>query len=289
MLRKPTVAIVGPGRLGRALALKLNRAHYQIAEIISRDNVQSRRRAAQLTREVGAVASTKKTARLDTDLVWFCVPDREIASAARDLANQSPWAGKTAFHSSGALLSDELGTLRKCGAVIASVHPLMTFVSGAAPLLKGVPFGVEGDPPAVKIARQVVRDLEGEPFTLSRRYKAAYHAWGAFTSPLLVSLLVSGEQVARIAGLSARDARKKMLPILRQTLSNYAALGPAGAFSGPLIRGDAETVRKHMKVLTRVPEVREVYLALARSALRHLPVRNRKELEKVLKAQSTKP
>jgi predicted short-subunit dehydrogenase-like oxidoreductase (DUF2520 family) len=158
----------------------------------------------------------------------------------------------------------------------------MTFVHGSMPSLKGVPFAVEGDAVAVRAARRMVRDLGGEAFAIRGRHKAAYHAWGAFTSPLLVATLVTGEQLARAAGLSAAEARKKMLPIVRQTIANYQALGPAGAFSGPLVRGDTEIVRKHLTVLRKVPEARDVYLALARAALRYLPVRNRAALKKAL-------
>jgi predicted short-subunit dehydrogenase-like oxidoreductase (DUF2520 family) len=92
-------------------------------------------------------------------------------------------------------------------------------------------------------------------------------------------MLVTAEQLARKAGLSAVEARKKMLPIVRQTIANYAALGGPGAFSGPIVRGDAEIVLKHLQVLRKVPEATDVYLALARAALRYLPVRNRAELK----------
>ena len=73
-----------------------------------------------------------------------------------------------------------------------------------------------------------------------------------------------------------------MLPIVRQTVANYARYGPAGAFSGPIIRGDAETLRKHLKILRRIPGAKDVYLALARSAVRNLPAHNRRLLQKVL-------
>ena len=73
-----------------------------------------------------------------------------------------------------------------------------------------------------------------------------------------------------------------VLPIVRQTIANYAALGGAGAFSGPIVRGDAEIVRKHLQVVRKVPEATEVYLALARAALRYLPARNRAELKRAL-------
>src|ERR1700674_287622 len=286
MTTKPRIAIVGPGRLGRALTLELKRAGYTIAEIVSRNNAGSRRKARELARKVEARASTGDNARLDADLVWFCVPDREIAAASRQLASLTSWRRRTALHSSGALASGELKALRRLGAAVASVHPLMTFVSGSIPSLKGVPFAVEGDAAAVRVARGIVRDLGGEAFTIRNQHKAAYHAWGAFASPLLVAALVTAEQLARAAGLSAVEARKKMLPIVRQTIANYEALGPAGAFSGPIVRGDAETVSKHLQALRKVPEARDVYIALAGAALRYLPVRNRKELKKVLEQRS---
>jgi predicted short-subunit dehydrogenase-like oxidoreductase (DUF2520 family) len=282
MAAKPRIAIVGPGRLGRALALELKRAGYTISEIVSRSSVASTRKAGDLARKVKAHVSTSDRARLDAAIVWFCVPDREIAASARQLASVVDWTNKIAFHSSGALASDELKSLHHSGAAVASVHPLMTFVTGSLPSLRGVPFAMEGDAAAVRSARQIVRALGGDAFTIRKQHKAAYHAWGAFASPLLVAMLVTAEQLARKAGLSSVEARKKMLPIVRQTIANYEALGGAGAFSGPIVRGDAEIVRKHLQVLRKIPEATAVYLALARAALRYLPSRNGAELKRAL-------
>jgi predicted short-subunit dehydrogenase-like oxidoreductase (DUF2520 family) len=282
MAATPRIAIVGPGRLGRAFTLELRQAGYTISEIVSRNTAASRRKACDLARKVEAHATTVDNAHLDADLVWFCVPDREIAAVSRRLASVGVWKKKIGFHSSGALASNELKALRQRGAAVASVHPMMTFVSGSIPSLKGVPFAVEGDATAVRAARQIVKHLGGEAFTIRQQHKAAYHAWGAFASPLLIAALVTAEQLACKAGLSATQARKKMLPIVRQTIANYEALGPAGAFSGPIVRGDAAIVGKHLRVLRKVPQARDVYLALARAALRYLPVRNRARLKKAL-------
>jgi predicted short-subunit dehydrogenase-like oxidoreductase (DUF2520 family) len=279
---KPRIAIVGPGRLGSALAQELRRVGYRITEIVSRNSIASRRKARALAKKVHGVAAMSSP-HLDADLVWFCVPDREIAKAARHLAQVANWKGKIAFHSSGALASDELNVLRRRGAAVASVHPLMTFVRASVPSLQGISIALEGDTRALRAAREIARDLGAEAFSISKSKKSAYHAWGGFTSPLLIALLVTGERVAHAAGLSPTDARKKMLPIVRQTLANYAKLGPAGAFSGPIVRGDAQVVRKHVKELKKIPGAKDVYLALARAGFRYLPLRNRKELEKLLK------
>jgi predicted short-subunit dehydrogenase-like oxidoreductase (DUF2520 family) len=281
MTAKLRIAIVGPGRLGSALALELKRAGYRISEIVSGNSVSSHRKGRALARQVRGkwIAAGGP---LRADLVWFCVPDREIARAAGRLAKEMDWSGKIALHSSGALASDELRVVQRRGAAVASVHPLMTFVSGSVPSLRGLPFALEGDPAALRCARRIVGNLGGEIFFISKRKKLAYHAWGAFASPLLIALLVTGEIVAHAAGLSTTEARRKMLPILRQTLANYAKLGPAGAFSGPLVRGDTDIVRQHLKELKKIPEAKDVYRALARAALWHLPTQKRRELENLL-------
>jgi predicted short-subunit dehydrogenase-like oxidoreductase (DUF2520 family) len=280
---RPRITIVGAGRLGAALALQLAKVGYAIDEIIHRPQSGSKRKASALARKVGARALTVHVAQLNADVVWLCVPDRQIAPSAHQLASLASWEGKIALHSSGALASDELQALRELGASVAAVHPFMTFVQNSQPSLNGIGFAMEGDPAAVRMAHNIVRDLGGLAFHIPRNRKAAYHAFGGFVSPLFVALLSTGEQVARAAGMSSAAARKRMLPILRQTLANYEKLGPAAAFTGPIVRGDVAVVRKHLQSLKGIPEAREVYVALAKSALRHLPAQRRNELRRSLK------
>jgi predicted short-subunit dehydrogenase-like oxidoreductase (DUF2520 family) len=291
---KQRIAIIGAGRLGTALVRELARANYKISEVVSREKAASKSGARQLAATVGARAATVKTAQFDADVIWICVPDGEIAGVAREMAAVTPsaiekrstkkaWQGKVVFHSSGAMTSDELDLVREQGAAVASVHPLMTFVRGSVPTLKGVPFGIEGDARAVRDAKRIVRHLGAEVFTVRKESKAAYHAWGTFLSPLLLAFLVTAENVAGQAGVSGPDARKKMLPIVKQTLANYAVLRPAAAFSGPIVRGDIGTVKKHLRVLSKNSGARDVYIALVKSATLHLPVRNRREMKKLLK------
>lgn len=221
-----SVAIIGLGRLGGALALQLSSAGYRISEVVSRTPA-SQRRTHALAQALKTRSSHYRNAILDAGLIWLCVPDREIAAAAIQLARLKSWKGKTVFHSSGALDSDILNQLRKQGARVASVHPMMTFVKGAVPTMKGITFALEGDAAAVRLARRVVRDFGARAFLIRKPNKPAYHAWGAFASPLLVAALVSAEEVARAAGLKTGEARRMMLPIVCQTFVNYAALGPA--------------------------------------------------------------
>lgn len=280
MAQKPSIAIVGAGNLGTALALALREAGYPIESVIARRG-KSLIRAKRLAKQIGARA-VLGTEEVRAQVLWLCVPDGEIARVALSLGERFQGKGTIVLHSSGALGSETLEPLRRKGAAVASVHPLMTFVKGSRPSLVGVSFAVEGDPVAVRAARGIVRDLGGEPCAISQREKNAYHAWGTFASPLLTALLATTEQVAGLAGVTKRSARQRMLPILLQTVRNYGTLGAAAGFSGPIVRGDLETVRRHLEVLRTAPIPRQVYMALARAALQYLPAKNKASLRRLL-------
>ncbi len=284
-MAKPQIAIVGPGNLGTALAVSLRNAGYSIETVIAHSRGESLRKAQRLARRVDGHARVDM-AGAKAQLIWLCVPDAEIARAAQALAEIAPWKGRVVLHSSGALTSDELRPLQRRGAAVGSLHPLMTFVLGSLPSFAGLPFAIEGDTAAVRIARQIVRDLGGQANSIRRKDKAAYHAWGTFASPLLTALLATMERIAEIAGVNRTVARRRMMPILRQTLANYNALGAPDSFSGPIIRGDIETIRRHLRVLKSVPAAREVYSSLARAALQYLPAKNKTALKRVLNSHS---
>jgi predicted short-subunit dehydrogenase-like oxidoreductase (DUF2520 family) len=280
MRARPRITIVGAGNLAHALAVSLRHAGYKIEGVLARPGT-SLRKAQKLAKETGARAAVIP-AETQAAVVWFCVPDAEIAQAAQALALEIDWGKKVALHSSGALASDELGALRQRGAAVASVHPLMTFVRDSRPSLAGVSFAIEGDGAALKVARRIVNDLGGRAYPIRKTDKAAYHAWGTFASPLFTALLTTTEQVAALAGVKPQEARRRMIPILRQTLANYAAFGAAGAFSGPIVRGDVDTVKRHLRVLRGVPAARHLYLALAQAALQYLPAKRKSALSRAL-------
>jgi predicted short-subunit dehydrogenase-like oxidoreductase (DUF2520 family) len=277
------VSIVGPGNLGRALALTLISAGYPIKFIAVRSGRTGDRNAMALARRTKAQLVTLGKQPLDTDIVWLTVPDDSIAEVSRALAASQSWKGKFVFHSSGALTSDELASLQKQGAKVASVHPMMTFVRGAAPEMAGVSFSLEGDAAAIRVARTIVESLDASAFVISKENKVLYHVFGSFASPLVIALMAVMEQVAAAGGIRKQEIKPVMVPLLWQTLRNYLKKDAAAAFSGPLVRGDVATVRKHLAELKKLPEAREVYLALARSSLKNLPVNNRKAIQRELR------
>jgi predicted short-subunit dehydrogenase-like oxidoreductase (DUF2520 family) len=277
------VSIVGPGNLGSALALTLLSAGYPVKFIAVRPGRTADRRAKALAKRTKAQLIMLGERTLDTDIVWLTVPDDAIAEVSRTLAGSQTWKGKSVFHSSGALTSDELASLRKLGAKVASVHPMMTFVRGAAPEMAGVSFALEGDAAAVRAARAIVESLDASAFVIGKENKVLYHVFGSFASPLVIALMATMERVAAAGGIRKQDIKPVMVPLLWQTLRNYLKKDAAAAFSGPLIRGDVATVRKHLAELKKLPEAREVYLALARSSLKNFPVNNRKAIARELR------
>lgn len=276
--RPKTITLIGAGNLAHALGPALKAAGYHIDAVVARESPESRRRAKSLAMRLGAKWRGLEELEPLSDIIWLLRTDDALGETASTLAKRSGWRHKIVLHSSGALSSDVLAPLRRAGAHPASLHPMMTFVAGTAPDMSKVPFAVEGNPKAVAVARQIAGRLGAEVFPIRKSAKVLYHALGSFSSPLVVATLVTAERVGRSAGLTLPQTRKIMAAILQQTLKNYLERGPAAAFSGPIKRGDLDTVRRHLSELKRVPEGREVYRALVRSALRDLPSARKKEL-----------
>jgi predicted short-subunit dehydrogenase-like oxidoreductase (DUF2520 family) len=278
---KPSIAFVGAGALAAGLGQTLHQHGYSIDEIVVRSaNSNAKRLAAKL----GARLVSLESAALLSKIVWLAVPDDAIATCSEALATRRDWNGRVVLHSSGALSSAVLGSLKTRGAAVASLHPMMTFVSStkgpSRDSLRGVSFAVEGDPAAAKVATAIARELGGEVLKLSPKRKAAYHAFGSFLSPLIVAELTAAEEVAKLAGISKAQAQRIMRPIVQRTVANYLDNGGQKAFSGPLVRGDVETVRRHVEALNG--QTLDAYRALAQLAVRNLKVKNRKQLLEVL-------
>ena len=287
-MKRPAISIIGPGRLGSALALRLYSTGYPIAEIVSRKRASSLRAAEMLAKKVRARPSHFAAAKLDANLIWLCVPDSQIAEVASQLSRKNSKA-QFIFHSSGVVSSDVLAPLKNQGAAVASVHPLMTFIDDSVPDLKGVTFAIEGDASAARLATAIVKSMKGIPRPIRKQDKPAYHAFATLICPLLISLLASAERAATLAGLSTNEARQRMLPIIQQTLANYMKSGPAKSFTGPIVRGDVETVAMHLAALAKTPVAQSAYAALAQAALELLPARKKNDLKKLLGRFSSRP
>ena len=254
------VAIVGAGRMGQGLALALQSAGRPVL-LLARTRHQV---APPLRLHEGSRAS----ATSDADVVLLAVPDGAITAVAGELANERAIESRhVVLHLSGLLNSDALSPLAATGAGLGSFHPLQTVPDPVhAPVrLKGAYAGIEGDSRALAAGRGLAGALAMTAVTIPATAKAAYHAGATFAANYTTVLAAVAERLAATAGVPAEIAGRLYLPLIRGAASSLE-LGPAAALTGPIRRGDVETVAAHLRALA--PEDRALYLLLAREALR---------------------
>jgi len=275
-----TISFIGAGALGSGLARLLHAQGYTISEIVVRASAGAKRRGAKVARDVGAEVVTLKSAKLQCDVLWLVVPDEAVEDVARSVAKREALP-RMVLHASGALSSRSLQMLAARGVQTGSAHPMMTFVAGEPPSLKGAWIAVEGSREAVQAARAMARKLGANSFTIEPASKTLYHAFGAMLSPMLAAELEAAERLGLRAGISRKDVRRIMQPILERTVSNVLRKGAPNSFSGPLARGDVRTVAAHLEALGASPEA-GVYRALMEYATGTLPVKRSDEMKELL-------
>lgn len=283
--RKSGVTLIGLGNWGTALAHALANAGIPVREIVVRKGSAS---AKQTAEAVSAELTTWKHARFDAPVLWFCTPDAQIQPISEALAVRKSTAlrGVKVLHSSGVLSSAVLQAVANHGASIASVHPMMSFPQRAIVPLHNVPFGVEGDAPAVRTATAWIRKMGGDTFHISTGQKALYHAFGTFSSPLLVAFLTAARTTGLRAGLSTREIDRRMRPIVERSVRNFFEHGADRSFSGPIARGDVATIHLHLAALEKHPKLERVYKSVAEYALDALPAKKRRQLRQALRGKA---
>jgi predicted short-subunit dehydrogenase-like oxidoreductase (DUF2520 family) len=270
---RPPLVVVGAGAAGSGLGRALQRSGWPVDAVVCR----SANRASASAEVVGDGRPLSLDGLLQEQcgggarLLLVAVPDHAVSEVAERLATR-PWPrGSAALHLSGSVEVDALAPLRAAGLDVGGCHPLKSFVDPerAAATLAGTVFAVEGDEPAVVLAERLVEDLEGRPFRLAGGRRAQWHAAATHAANHLVALLDQSLDLAEQAGLSRDEARAALLPLLGGTLANLEHHPPAQALTGPVVRGEVETVARHLDALTMGPaDVADAYRALARRALR---------------------
>jgi predicted short-subunit dehydrogenase-like oxidoreductase (DUF2520 family) len=205
----------------------------------------------------------------DSDLILLSVPDGEIAGVAQRLAQVTLSPGALVFHASGVLDVSVLAPLHSREILLGSLHPAYSFADPARAVagFPGTLCALEGDEAGCLALEAFTRLIGGRPFRLAAGGKASYHAALSIASNFMVTLTGLAQSVACEAGIDSGLSRDLLGGLMRQTLENALALGPDAALTGPIVRGDAETVARHLHAL-RCPSERETYLALARATLR---------------------
>jgi len=257
------VGVVGPGRAGTGLALAWARAGHDVRLYGRRPKPVP----TPLTLTVGA-ADDPPPWLTAVSVVVLAVPDDAITPLARSLARAgSLAANQVVLHLSGLLDHEALAALSASGAALGSLHPLQTLVEPrrVPGHLRGAWAAVEGMPRAVATAERLAYDIGLRPFRLRAEDKPRYHAAAVFASNYFVVVEAIAQELLRSTGLSESDAWSALAPLVGGTLDNLASQGPLGALTGPVARGDAETVARHLAVLSG--DQRELYRQLGTLAL----------------------
>jgi predicted short-subunit dehydrogenase-like oxidoreductase (DUF2520 family) len=259
-----SLAILGAGRVGRALGRALHERGWSITVVATRSEATARK-AVKFIRAGRAIAGITHHA-LVAKTILVTVADDAIPEVAAELARigGEHLRGKIVLHTSGACGASALQAVRAFGAFAGSMHPLQTFNGLSVPPLEGKIFAIEGDAPAVRVARSIARCLGGVPVNISPEKKPLYHAAGAFAAGLVLALEEAGVQMLKTAGLPQRAALDALLSLSRQVLDHYEKLGPHKAWTGPLSRGDYGVVAAHEEALAQChPEFLEAYQAVS--------------------------
>lgn len=266
-----TLAIVGAGRVGRALGRRLRELGWKIGVVITRSEASSRR----AVRFIGEGKPHRSLTRnvLGSSIILIAAPDDAVSLVAGELARMGgeELRGRIVLHTSGAQDSRALAPLKELGASVGSMHPLQTFSGVGVPDLAGKVFAVEGDVVAVRAARQIARALGGSPVQIAGGKKVLYHAAAVLAAGHVLALVEAATQLLISLGMKRSEATRALLPLTRQVLDNFERVGPRAAWTGPLARGDYRIVESHLRALhDSREEVAIAYDALNRLAARIL-------------------
>lgn len=268
------VAVIGPGRVGGALALELRRAGHRVIAVAGHGPAGAAGSApsASLQRFLALVPEAAplpvEQAPRGADLVLVTTPDDAIAAvAARAAAADVVGPGQRWVHTAGGRGLDVLAAVVAAGARAAACHPAMTFPDperGAANL-PGTSWAITADEPDLGWARLLVLDLHGSPVTLAGRDRTLYHAGLAVGSNATTAVVSLARDLLLGAGIE--DPGPFLAPLATASAAGGATRGVA-ALTGPVQRGDVGTVAAHLRELQRsYPEAVAAYASLSRLVL----------------------
>ncbi len=264
-----TLSCIGAGRLGKTLCYLLSQhTTLSIGQIVNSSLTSSDHAVGFIGCGSPATINDLKEA----DIWLISTPDNQIESVAKQLHNAKVLKPDTViFHCSGLLPSTVLNNENK-GLNAASVHPIHSFADPKRSIktFSGCHCAIEGSTDAVAQLDALFSSLGALTFTLDSQHKSLYHAASVMACNYLVSLLEVSHQMLKEAGIDSAEKSSPLESLVRQTLDNYFSLGATQALTGPIARGDAETVETHLKALQQATDAglwKQLYSVLGRATL----------------------
>jgi len=261
------IGVIGAGRLGSALAHALLAAGRPLDAVASR----TRANADELVSGLPFVAAVEIDELVgSSDIVFLAVPDDSIEEVAGSLA----WRPEQAVvHLSGGSDLGVLAAVAEAGGVAGCLHPLQTFPGDETPAaararFSGIACGIDAPEPLDGVLEGIVEALGGTSFRLDGVDRAAYHAAAVFVSNDVVAAMAAATRAWSLAGLPEGEARSALSALLSASAAAIAERPLTEALTGPVARGDVETVRRHLASLESEPELRALYRGLGAELLR---------------------
>jgi predicted short-subunit dehydrogenase-like oxidoreductase (DUF2520 family) len=254
------LGFIGAGTVGTALAVRLAEKGYKVTAVASRTFASAERLAVQVP-GCQAVKTGQEVVEA-ADLIFITTPDDVIAKTASAL-NWQP--GKSVVHCSGAHSTGILSEARRQGALTGAFHPLQTFASVkyAIQNMPGSAFGIEGEEPLLATLKELAKALDGTPQVLRPEDKVLYHTSAVIASNYLVTLVKVATDLWVDFGATRGEAISALMPLIKGTLNNIQNVGIPNCLTGPIARGDAGTIQKHLDALGKLaPDILSIYCEL---------------------------
>ncbi len=265
MTGKPSISIFGSGRVGGVLEKSLSDLDYEIKSVFTRDTFPD-------------------SIEILGDLIFLTVQDNEIGSLTRKLTSTfSSFTNKLVVHCSGTLNASILEPFKSKGAKIASFHPLKAITLNDNSL-QNVWFDMDGDKDAIKILKKIANALKANSFEIKPEAKPLLHAAAVVSANYVVTLMKLANDLAKEGDIEPEIALKALLPLTQSSVSNVREKGFENALTGPIARGDVETIKEHVKILKNNPELLSIYkkLGYLTVELTQLDPKSKEELKKLL-------
>ncbi|MCD6426554.1 MAG: DUF2520 domain-containing protein [Caldisericaceae bacterium] len=276
------VFIIGAGHVGTTLSIIFENAGFEV--FIASRSMKSAKKAASIS---GAKACSVKECG-GSDIVFLTVPDSEITNAAKNI-EQFVTEKQVIVHTSGALSSEILNFLPSH---VASLHPLKSFADPviAASSIKETLFTFEGDKTAETVLEEIVKKIKGKFVKIKPQNKILYHLAAVLAANYTVSLADISVNILKEIGFRENDAKSAIVNLLKGVLENMENKGTVSALTGPIERGDADTVKKHLTAI-KDPILKNIYIFLGFATLsiaeqKGLNKRKIDDIRKVLNEQN---
>ena len=281
------VFILGAGRAGRSLARALRAGGVQVAGLHGRNADPAE----------GITAGPPPKSLGSATCVLVTVRDAQLEGALETLTTAAIAPAAIVLHASGSVDPSGLGALRRAGHACGTFHPLVALSDPehAPQTLRGAWIGIDGDPEARTVSERLAAAVAANVLYIPLGEKARYHAAAVFASNFPTVLMCLAEELLREVGIAPDVARRALHPLFASAVENLRGGSGAGALTGPIVRGDADTIARHLDALRAHPDTLDAYRALSRAALRWVreggtTVDGRlEEIERLLRATDRSP